>query len=148
MKGKRAVTNTASSAIGQPLCLPGYRPHLVVDDPAAPAEHAAVTLEASRRVAPWAEMLWFRRVSGVPTEESRGGGTHFRMAVIIIKTLDPRTPTMSGRSTSGFHRQGGHRGLQARARGGGRLHTVRSCVAIEASEEGVLISRIAEVVLL
>ena len=35
-----------------------------------------------------------------------GGGGAYSLSCISRMTIDPRTPTMSGRSTSGFHRPG------------------------------------------
>ena len=59
-----------------------------------------------------------------PTFLSPGGGlfncglpntfAHF-MRASSLKTVDPRTLTRSGRSTSGFHRPGRHRAHQARS---------------------------------
>ena len=54
-----------------------------------------------------------------------GGGTHFVHGRSRM-TIDPRFPTMPGRSTSGFHQPGRHCSHQARAEGGGHRGAVDS----------------------
>ena len=49
-----------------------------------------------------------------PHQSRQGGRTHF-MHNRTLKTMDPRIPATSGRSTSGFHRPGRHHVHQARS---------------------------------
>ena len=47
------------------------------------------------------------KVGGSGTERGGGGGVIIVSCMAVVRrTIDPRTPTMSGRSTSGFHRPG------------------------------------------
>ena len=47
------------------------------------------------------------------------------MAIVACRTIDPRIPTTSGRSTSGFHRRGRH--CLHQPRGGGCTHIMHGC---------------------
>ena len=58
---------------------------------------------------------------GVGVVVAGGGFTHF-MHSSSLKTIDPRTPTMPGRSKWGFHRPDRH-----------RVHEARSAVRCSAS---------------
>ena len=44
-----------------------------------------------------------------PAGRFYGGSTHYHVWPCSRTTIDPRIPKMPGRSTSGFHRPGGHR---------------------------------------
>ena len=66
-------------------------------------------------VQPGTRYVHLHSLSGGRGWRARGGwGVLMSCMAVVVMTIDPRIPTMPGRSTSGFHRSGRHFQHQAR----------------------------------